>query len=149
MVEFASARGAAHSVGPYERLLFEGEVLVAEPDGIVARHANHQWHLSAGGVYTRLECNAPVAVYFSSTKHIQSRLLGPFKDFSSINGVAYADRQIFAFCDREQGDWYSHVLATHWKTMVVECIAPEPIANSSATKGSATPLRLTGYLGMG
>jgi hypothetical protein len=120
LIEFANARGAARRLGPFDRLRFEGEVLIAQPGGIIARHAEHTWHLTSGGTYIRLECNVPVVIRFYSDKKRQSRPLGPFKDFSSVNGIAYTNRQVFAFSDLEQKDWYSHELSTHWKGMVVE-----------------------------
>jgi hypothetical protein len=120
VVEFANPRGASRQLGPYDRLRFEGETLVAEPGGVIAKHVDHEWQLTAGGAYTRLDCNAPVKVYFSSRKSLQSHMMGPFQIFSSIDGVAYADREVFAFVDRQNADWYSHKLGTHWKTLIVE-----------------------------
>jgi hypothetical protein len=119
-LEFANPRGAARRLGPFDRILFQGETLVGEPGGVVAKHMEHKWHLTGGGEYMRLETNGPVAVHFSMGKQRLSSVLGPFKDFSSVDGIAYVERQVFAFCDREQGDWYAHQLGTHWKTMVVE-----------------------------
>lgn len=120
MLEFANPRGAPRHLGPFERLCFEGETLVAEPGGVIANHADHRWHVSSGGAYSRLECSARVTLRFCATKHLQSRDFGPFEHFSSIDGVAYAARRIFAFCDRQLQDWYSYELGSHWKTLIVE-----------------------------
>ena len=119
-VEFATSRGETRRLGPYERLYFEGERLVSDPGGVIAKHADHEWHLTTGGTYTRLECLVPVEIHFSSDKNLRSNRLGPFGNFSSIDGVAFVDRQVFAVVDRQNGDWYSHELGTHWKVMAVE-----------------------------
>jgi hypothetical protein len=119
-LEFANIRGAARRLGPYDRLCFEGETLVAVPRAELARHVNHEWHLTAGGVYTRLECNQAVRVHFSAHQRLQSAAMGPFNDFSCVDGIFYVNRKVFAFIDREHGDWYSHELGTHWKVLVVE-----------------------------
>src|SRR5688500_584563 len=103
-VEFATPRGETSRLGPYERLRFEGERLVAEPGGAIAKHVEHEWHLTTGGTYTRLECLVPVEIHFSSDGNLRSHRLGPYGDFSSIDGVAFADRQVFAVVDRQHGD---------------------------------------------
>ena len=46
----------------------------------------------------------PYAGDRASSKGRQEKRLGPFGDFSSVD--AYVDRRVFAFVDREQGDWY-------------------------------------------
>ena len=117
-VEFSDVRGQSKRLGPFQQLRFEGGALVA--DGIViARHANHQWQLTEGGSYTRLECNHRLTLHFQAGKDAFSRELGPYGSYSSVDGVGYADGHIFAFYDEQLGDWYSFDLGSHWKVVVL------------------------------
>lgn len=121
LLDFANPHGEPVSLGPYSFLRFEGETLLGGPSGeVVAKHSDQRWVLARGGSFSRLECNTRVLVHFCAANHSQSRKLGPFDSFSSIDGVAYADRSLIAFCDRQLQDWYSLDIGSHWRAMVVE-----------------------------
>ena len=121
VLEFANPRGEAARIGPFSYLCFEGETLIGGPSGqVIAKHVGHHWELTQGGSFSRLECNSRVQVHFFATKHLQSKKLGPFESFSSIDGIAYADRRVIAVCDRQLQDWYSLDVGSHWKVVVVE-----------------------------
>lgn len=122
-VRFSNPAGEGLTLGPYRRLRFEGEKLYAEPgEELVAEHIQHHW-TTAGGDFSRLDFFGDgITVHFARRNGERSRSLGRFAHFSSINGVAYMDRRIVAFCDRDSGDWYSYDVGSHWQTMVVELV---------------------------
>lgn len=108
--------------GAFAKLIFHGETLQGADNQILARHRDHQWHCPDGSRYSRLECNSPCSVWFEdpedpATKY--TRKAGPFSAFSSVDGVAYGDHRILAFCDSELNDWYSFDFGRHWRCMVV------------------------------
>lgn len=121
MIEFANPNGEPVQMGPFSFLRFEGERLIGGPDGQrIAEHVEHRWTLADGSAYSRLQCSAPVRVRFQSTAEEPSKALGPFESFSSVDGVAYGNHRVLAFCDRQLGDWYSYDIGRHWKAMHVE-----------------------------
>lgn len=115
-----SRPGLEKRVGPYQRLRFEGERLRENPGGPeIARHVEHEW-IADGERYPRLECDCRVKIHFERIDGSRSRMHGPFDSVSFIDGVAYADHEIFAFADRAIVDWYCHVDSLHWPLMVIE-----------------------------
>ena len=121
ILEFSNPRGEPRRIDGSERLCFEGEVLVsADGQSVIAKHVDHRWQLTERSTYTRLQIDAELYVRFYAYKHLQSRRHGPYKSFSCVDGVAYAEHSIIAFCDSQLGDWYSYHDGRHWKTMVVE-----------------------------
>ena len=121
VVELANPHGEPVQLGPFRSLRFEGESLLAGPAGeVIAEHVDHRWARPDGSAYSRLRCSAPVQVHFHSVKDEPSKKLGPFESFSSVDGVAYANHRVLAFCDRDLQDWYSYDIGSHWKVMSVE-----------------------------
>ena len=105
--------------GPYGTVRFEGEVIRAEAGGpAISKHEHHEW-LVDGVPYTRLQINCRVTASFERLDGTRSRRFGPYESVSFIDGVAYADHQIFAFVDRSIGDWYCHEDEHHWTVMVI------------------------------
>lgn len=119
-ITFSSAFGSPAKIGPLSSLRFEGELLREAAGGpVLATHEEHQWVVN-GERYTRLECDCSVVVRFARVDGSASATYGPFEHFSCTDGVAYADRQVFAFVDRSVGDWYCHDDGRHWPLMLVE-----------------------------
>jgi len=130
---FLRHTGPARRLGPYRFLRFEGEVIRAEPGGpVIARHEHHEWDVN-GERYPRLQCDCRACIRLERLDGSQSTTFGPYGCVTFIDGVAYADHQIFAFVDRSIGDWYCHEDERHWSIMV---IAPAP-----ATPEDARPTR--------
>jgi hypothetical protein len=102
LLTFTKSSGEQASTGPFASVRFEGERIVDVESGqAVAAHFGHGWSLG-GESYLRLDVSGPVSVSWkghaddpSTTGH-----------FSCVNGVAYIDRRILAFVDRERNDWY-------------------------------------------
>ena len=105
--------------GPYSLLRFEGEVIRAEPLGpVIARHEHREWDVN-GERYPRLQCDCRVRLQFERLDGTRSESFGPYESISFIDGVAYADHEIFAFVDRSIGDWYCHEDERHWTVMII------------------------------
>lgn len=120
LLRFSSPGGKTVSKGPFERIRLEGEVLRSTPGGpVVARHVNHAW-LVDDEPYFRLDCDCRVKVQFERTDGSRSKIYGPHQNFSFVDGIAYADHEVFAFADRAIVDWYCHAEGTHWPLLVIE-----------------------------
>lgn len=118
---FANARGDAVHVGPFSRLIFDGQELKDGDRKLVARHVEHRWQLPDGSRYSRLECYVPCEVLFQARdrRDAGGRQAGPFSTLSSVDGVLYGDHRILAFCDNQLNDWYSFDFGQHYACMVV------------------------------
>jgi hypothetical protein len=122
---FSGPKGAAKKKGPHARIRLEGEVMREVPGGpVIAKHADHAWIVD-GERYTRLDCDCRVKVHFERVDGTKSKKFGPFSNFSFVDGIAYADREVFAFADRAMVDWYCHADDHHWPLMIID---PEPEA---------------------
>jgi hypothetical protein len=116
---FSNALGQEKRKGPYRLVRFEGETMRAEPgEPVVARHVKHEW-LVDGEEFARLECDCSAQLHFERVNGERSTTYGPFESVSFIDGVAYANREIFAFADRSSVDWYCHEDDQHWPLMVL------------------------------
>jgi hypothetical protein len=49
-----------------------------------------------------------------------SKSYGPYESISFVDGIAYADRAVFAFADRSIGDWYCHDDGRHYPDLIIE-----------------------------
>ena len=99
---FSKNSGGQLAKGPFSSVRFEGErIRDGESGGLIGTHLPHGWRVD-GEDYLRLDVAQTVVVTWDGH--------GPAADttghFSSINGVAYIDRRILAFVDRERNDWY-------------------------------------------
>jgi hypothetical protein len=121
VLEFSSHRGEPACRGPFERIRFESSRLLDDINGAPIAHQEEQlWKLEADGPkFARIECVSRLQVRFEF-KDDRSRTLGPFRQFSSLDGVTYVAGRILAFFDRENDDWYSYDLGTHWTACVIE-----------------------------
>ena len=102
LLKFQKARGPGVSRGPFHKVVFERETIREQAGGkIIATHLPHCWLVDEQECL-RLDIEPFVAVTWegfngsdSTTGHL-----------SCVDGIAYIDRRIFAFVDRERGDWY-------------------------------------------
>jgi len=121
VLKFSPTVGSEVTKGPFPRIRVEGEVMRADPGGpVIAYHDDHHWQVD-GRSYSRLDCDCPaVQVYFERIDGTRSKIYGPLKDFSFVDGIAYMEHQVFAFADRSIIDWYCHADGQHWPLMVIE-----------------------------
>jgi hypothetical protein len=116
---FSDGSGRQKRKGPYPLVRFEGETMRSEPGGpVIALHVKHEWRVD-GEKFTRLECDCNAQLHFERMDGQRSRVYGPYESVSFIDGVAYADREIFAFADRSIVDWYCHEDDQHWPLMIL------------------------------
>ena len=102
VLTFSKTTGERISKGPFSSVRFQGEHICDAATGrVIAAHLPHGWTVD-GEDYLRLDATQNVSVTWEGH--------GPSLDttghFSSVNGVAYIDRRILAFVDRERNDWY-------------------------------------------
>lgn len=120
-ISFANARGDTRELGPFSRLIFDGPELKDGDRQVIAVHRDHQWQLASGQRYSRLECYNPCRVRFEpASVEREAKEAGPFSTLSSVDGVAYGDHRILAFCDDQLKDWYSFDFGQHYRRMVVQ-----------------------------
>ena len=120
VVVFSTEGGSTVSKGPYPQLRLEGELMRAAAGGaVIARHENRNWIVD-GQPYTRSDCVATASVHFERIDGTRSKTYGPLAHLSFIDGVAYVDREVFAFVDRGMVDWYCKDDGRHWPLMIVQ-----------------------------
>ena len=117
LITFSNPRGADYVAGSCTRLRFAGQKLFASPKPEpVAVHVGHKWK-TAQGEFLRLDVGFRVLIHFERGV-TRSETVGPFEHLSSVDGVAYGDRLVMAFCDAQNDDWYSTQFQKHWDAMV-------------------------------
>jgi hypothetical protein len=125
-LKFATGSGTHVTRGPLAQIRLEGEVIRAEGGGpIIARHVDHAW-LVDGVRYLRLDIDTDTTItaHFERIDGSLSKSYGPYETFSFVDGVAYANRAIFAFADRSIVDWYCHADGIHWPLLVIAANGP-------------------------
>lgn len=119
VMTFANQSGKTASRGPYPAIYLAGESMRAEPtDAPFAIHDAHEWAVN-GERFLRAECAGPLTVQLRRLDGSTSKVYGPFQTLSFVDGVAYADRAVFAFVDRSIGDWYCHDDGRHWAALII------------------------------
>ena len=99
---FTKTTGEQVSKGPFSFVRFEGErIFDGESGQVIGVHSVDGWALD-GEHYLRLDISGPVAVTWKGHRG-DAATTG---HFSCVNGVAYIDRRILGFVDRERDDWY-------------------------------------------
>jgi hypothetical protein len=86
---------------------------------VIAKHEDHAWMVE-GERYMRLDCGCRVKIHFERVDGSVSKTYGPYESFSFVDGIAYADREVFAFADRTIVDWYCKQDEHHWPLMIIE-----------------------------
>jgi hypothetical protein len=102
VLTFSKADGRQITKGPFSSVRFEGEQIRDGQSGRpIAAHLPHGWNVD-GDDYLRLDAPGPASVTWEGYRG------GPATTghFSCVHGVAYIDRRILAFVDRERRDWY-------------------------------------------
>ena len=102
LLTFTKATGGEIKKGPFASVRFEGERIVdGETGEAIAAHLPHGWTVD-GEAYLRLDVSQPVSVTWTG----YGGGAGTNGHLSCVNGVAYIDRRILGFVDRERNDWY-------------------------------------------
>jgi hypothetical protein len=99
---FTKVTGGQASKGPFPLVRLEGQRICDGQRGqTIAAHLTAGWTVD-GDDYLRLDVTAPVSVTWKGYAGAPATK----GHFSCVNGVAYIDRRILAFADRERDDWY-------------------------------------------
>ena len=92
-LKFSSQDGRQATVGPLQQAYFQGETLSERPGAPpLAQHVEHSW-IVGGQRYSRIDCECRVTLTFCSGDGERIESCGPFEHFSTIDGVAFADRK--------------------------------------------------------
>ena len=118
VLTFQTSAGDEVSRGLYAAVRLEGE-LMREPDGgpVIASHLPNGWSVD-GKDYLRVDTTTPVIVLWAGAP--AGGTPGTTGHFSSVDGVAYIDRRILAFVDRERNDWYLQRQGYHTPVLVLQ-----------------------------
>ena len=99
-LQFQNARGLTLHKGPFNSFVLEGETIREQRGGnIIAVHLPHCWSVE-GAEFLRLDVEPSVVATWegfgggpSTTGHL-----------SSVDGIAFIDRRMFAVVDRQNDD---------------------------------------------
>ena len=117
-VVLSNPRGETYSVGPLTQFLFVDRTLRETPDGpVLATDVNFRWQ-TGGGAFSRFDCDTRCHALLAKKSGEEIRY-GPYRGFSSLNGLKFTDHQIFCIYDEETRDWYGYESGQHWDTLRV------------------------------
>lgn len=128
VLHFESTGGSHVAKGPFASIHLEGEAVRDAPGGnVVAEHLPYGWKVE-GVVYLRMSADQPVVVRWPGAP--ADGTPGTTGRFLSIDGIAYIDRRILGFIDRQTQDWYLLRQGHHTPALVLEPLpsAPEQTA---------------------
>jgi hypothetical protein len=118
VVTFEKLDGTTLSLGPFKALRFEGRELSAVDGPSIAVHESHHW-LVRGEDYLRLDCEGPLTITFLDAAGTASRQFGPYAHFSSVDGIAYRDHQVFCHLDEATNRWHLRAEQRDWPVMLI------------------------------
>lgn len=140
VLSFVHPKKPSRTVGPFQSIRLDGDGVREDPKGaIVARHRDHQWEVE-GERYYRLDATTSVRVHFERRPDLYSRVFGPYRRFSAVDGIAYTDDRVFAFVDTKLGDWFCYDDGHHWPVMVVSDATDRKDADLLGSLASLAPL---------
>jgi hypothetical protein len=117
-VRFASASGIEYDAGSFDQLRLTDDAVYGNPGHkLLARDVNHRW-ITSGGEFLRIDVAHPLTIHFESQGE-ESERYGPYAHFSTGDGIAYADREVFAFADHIGKQWYVVNEDNRWGIMVI------------------------------
>ena len=83
----------------------------------------NEWHFHAEG-FEDVVFEDAVMVVFSNDAQARGPCLGPFEDFHTLDGEAYAEGRLLAAFDRDACSWREISTGNSWTTLTV--VAAEP-----------------------
>lgn len=118
LVVFKKRDGTTLALGPFKALRFQGGELHASDGQLLAKHEKHHWQVR-GEAYLRLDCEGPVTIAFLDAAGQPARQLGPYAHFSSVDGIAYRDHEVFCHLDESTNRWHLRTERRDWPVLVV------------------------------
>jgi hypothetical protein len=120
LLTFKKPDGTSITLGPLRQFRFDAEELrEAEGAQLLARHEGRAWNV-AGAHFLRLDYEGPLTVTFEdSSRGRTSRAHGPFTHFSSVDGVTYANHEVFCHLNDKTRLWHFREDHTEWPTLIV------------------------------
>ena len=118
---FSNPRGPTYSLGPVSQIHLKNRELRETADGpVLATDTNYRWH-TPQGTFSRFDCDARCYAQLSKTGGKAVRY-GPYRSFSSLNGIKFTDHQLFCNYDEQTNDWYGYESGQHWDAL---CVFPD------------------------
>ena len=148
VLSFVHPTKPSRIAGPFKSVRLDGDGVRELAHGrLVAYHRERLWEIE-GEKYFRLDATSRVRIHFERSRPdpyslSRSREFGAFERFSAVDGIAYTDKQAFAYVDSKVGDWFCYDDGRHWAVMVVTDAAPRV----THALGLALALALFGVMG--
>ena len=118
VLTFEKSSGERVSRGPFTVIRLEGEIVrEGETGALVAHHLPHGWSVD-GEAFLRMDVREDVKVKWEGSP--PDGLPSTTGHFSSVDGVAFIDRRILGFVDRERNDWYLMRQGQHFPVLSLE-----------------------------
>ncbi|WP_434130514.1 hypothetical protein [Methylocaldum sp. GT1BB] len=115
----SGAGGRPEQIGPAPWFRVGGNAIRQGPQGsIVAAYRNHFWE-TQGRHFTRYDCKEPVRISFENATGEPSEWFGPFAYVSCVDGVVYAEEQLFAKFQEETVIWHCYSTDTYWPVLML------------------------------
>ena len=122
-LRFERKHGGPRLIEKVRTLYLARSELREGPDGrLLARHVAHHWNVE-GEDYMRLDCETRLCMVFRDDGGGLRQVLGPFSHFSSIDGIAFADREVLAHFDTSRCVWYLLNEGVEWPVLCIEPVA--------------------------
>lgn len=116
-VVFSNPTGSNFSLGPLTGVYLQGRELRESRDGaVLATDSNFRW-ITQGGSFSRFDCD--VRCYVQLENGRERVRYGPYRGFSSLNGLKFVDHQLFCVYDEQHKDWYGYESGQHWDAILV------------------------------
>ena len=115
---FSNIRGETYALGPLTQIHLRKRELRETADGaVLATAVDSRWH-TEGGRFLRFDCDNTCHVTLERANGDSVRY-GPYRHFSSLNGLKFTDHHLFCNYDEQQEDWYGHDSGQHWDAISV------------------------------
>ena len=117
-VVFSNPAGATYRLGPLSQIYIKDRELRETQEGaVLARDIHFLWQTQRG-TFSRFDCDIRCLVQLERTGG-EVILYGPYRGFSSLNGIKFADHQLFCNYDEQTNDWYGYESGEHWDAIRV------------------------------
>lgn len=118
-VVFNNPTGSSYTLGPLKQLHLRDCLLREFHDGpVLAKDLNFRWVVN-GAQYSRFDCDRECKVTLGRDQDQASKTYGPYRGFSSLNGLKFVDHQLFCVYDETTKDWYGYLSGAHWDVLTV------------------------------
>ena len=117
-VVFSNMLGQTYTLDPLTQIYLKNRELRETADSpVLATDTDYRWH-TKGGIFSRFDCAQTCHVTLERSGGGTKRY-GPYRHFSSLNGLKFVDHQLFCNYDEQHKDWYGYDSGQHWDVVRV------------------------------